>query len=217
MCTGVSAQSQDVEENGPRPDKAASSDRPLSHREQRDHYVWSTFGPPGLITDALASGLLQWRDVPVEWGRGWSGYGKRFASEFAESAVGDTTKYAVARLLDEDPSFYPCECVGTWRRVRHAAVAPFTARKPDGRTVFSMARVAGMTAGNLAQSTWYPGPGGTPPAAFRHVGVDLASKIGVNLLREFIFHRRSLPADFLHDRPHSDRTPTGEIGSGVRP
>jgi hypothetical protein len=145
-----------------------------------------------LVGDGLSSALQQWRDLPREWGQSPSGYVKRFAAEYAESAVGETTKYLVARVFDEDPSFRPCQCVGTWRRVRHASIAPFTAHKfGSGRTVFSIARVAGAAAGDIVAATvWYPAPQ-SPHAMAKHVAVDVAGKIGVDLLREFVFHRRA--------------------------
>ena len=114
---------------------------------------------------------------------------KRFVSEYAESAIGDSTKYLIARLFDEDPSFRPCACTGLVPRLRHASVAPFRARKSDGRTVFSFARIAGVTASNVAASTWYPAPRGVSGVA-RHIAIDFAGKVGVDLLREFLIHRR---------------------------
>jgi hypothetical protein len=160
------------------------------HRQQRDRYLWGTFGPPGLIGDALAAGLQQWRDVPQEWGQTRSAYFKRFAAEYAGSAIGDTTKYVIARMRDEDPSFRVCECTGIHRRFKHALIAPFTARTFDGRTVFSFARIAGMTASNLiSANTWNPAPQ-TFHGQAKHLGVDLAGTIGVDLLREFVLHHK---------------------------
>jgi hypothetical protein len=193
VCGIASAVAQDNEATAPPPAPADSAEQPVlhPHRAMRDRYLWATFGPPGLIGDALSSGFQQWRDVPHEWGQSPAGYAKRFAAEYAESAVGDTTKYLVARVFDEDPSFRPCTCVGIWRRVRHASMAPFSARKfNSGRTVFSIARLSGIATGNLvAATTWYPEPQGARGVA-KHVAVDVAGKIGVDLLREFLLHRR---------------------------
>jgi hypothetical protein len=169
---------------------------PHPHRQMRDHYVWGTFGPPGLMGAAITAGLQQWRDVPKEWGQSDRGFSKRFAAAYAESAIGDTTKYAISRLRDEDPSFRPCDCHGFHRRFTHAVIAPFTARKPDGRIVFSFARISAMTASSVVPAAaWSP----TPQSAeghIKHLGVGLAGTIGVDLLREFFLHHRTpaLPA-----------------------
>jgi hypothetical protein len=195
MVLSVRAQAQERadarEDEGTAPQKEiTSSERPRSHREQRERYLWGTFGPPGLMDSAASSGLQQWRDVPREWGQSKTAYAKRFVSEYAESAIGDSTKYLIARLFDEDPSFRPCACTGLAPRLRHASVAPFRARKSDGRTGFSFARIAGVTASNVAASTWYPAPRGVSGVA-RHIAIDFAGKVGVDLLREFVIHRRA--------------------------
>jgi hypothetical protein len=161
------------------------------HAEQeRRRYLWNTFGPPGLLDDGLTAVFHQWRDEPRAWGRGNRALARRFVSEYAESAVADTTRYLFARALDEDPSFQPCGCRGLLPRLRYATLAPFRARKRDGRIVFSAARLAGVTAGKvISTSVWYPSPRG-PGAVAQHVAVDLAGKIGWDLLREFVIHRR---------------------------
>jgi hypothetical protein len=169
---------------------AASTEAVPSHRQQRDHYLWGTFGPPGLIGAALSGSFHQFRDVPSEWGRGRDGFAKRFAAQYAESAVGETTKYALARLFDGDPSFRPCQCTGLLPRLKHASLSPFTARKDDGRTVFSIARAAGLTTGHVASAAlWYPTHQGAGGVA-EHVALDLAAKAGVDIMREFLWRKR---------------------------
>jgi hypothetical protein len=173
--------------------EAAASQKKLEHphREQRDKYLWGTFGPPGLIGAALSSGFQQWRDSPREWAQTTDGYLKRFTAEYAQSSISDSTKYVIARSLDEDPSFKPCDCTGLMHRLRHASLGPIAARKPDGRIVLSMARVVGMTTGEIvAASTWYPGQQGVSRVA-THLAVDFAGQMGVDLLREFFVHHHS--------------------------
>ena len=163
--------------------------RPRSHSQQRVDYLYSTLGPPGLIEAFVSATLQQWREVPREWGQGGDGYVKRFASEYGEGAITDTTKLLVARILDEDPAFARCQCTGVLHRLRHAALGPVSARKPDGRTVFSLSRVAGATAGKASTTIWYPRHQSVEDVA-RHVGLDLAGNVGMDILREFVFHRR---------------------------
>jgi hypothetical protein len=196
LCLGPFARAQEGEGgaasiHGAASDTAheAASDTAPSPREQRDNYLWGTFGPPGLIGDALSSGFQQWRDVPREWGQSKTAYAKRFAAEYAESAIGDSTKYVIARLVNEDPSFRPCECTGLLPRLRHASLAPFRARKPGGRIVFSIATLGGLTAGGVvAASTGYQSPQGAR-GAVKYAAVNLAGNISADLLREFIIHR----------------------------
>jgi hypothetical protein len=162
------------------------------HRGQRDKYLWGTFGPPGLLDAALGASFGQWANTPEEWGKTPAGYAKRFATEYTESAINASTKYALVRMRDEDPSFHPCFCTGVGRRAMHAIISPFVAyRFDDGQPQFSGARVAGTAvAGAISASVWKPGPHSVGSQA-AHIGVDLVTAMGVNLLREFVFHHRN--------------------------
>lgn len=188
VCLSTPCMSQDVEP--PRPPAVATK------QELLRKYVWSTLGVSGVVSATLGSTFEQWRNAPNDWGRGGTGYAKRWASNYAESAVGDTTKFAVARLFHQDPSFTRCECVQFGSRVRHAVTAPFTARTRDGRRVWSLAIVAGLLAAQVVPaSTWYPGPHGVRDGV-AGVGVDIGAKIGVDVLKEFILKRpRSAAAE----------------------
>lgn len=161
------------------------------HRQQRDKYIWGTFGPPGLMEAAGSAGLDQWLDTPKEWGQGTAGYYKRFASGYGESAINATTRYVLARLSDEDPSFHPCSCSGVRRRVLHAIASPFVAYDyDDGRAQFSLARIGGTaTASVVSASVWKPKTLRAGDEA-AHLALSIVSAMGVNLLREFLFHHR---------------------------
>jgi hypothetical protein len=194
MCWAAPTLAQETAQDAPS-GPAESIDAGRLHRqqqrEQRDHFLWTTFGPPGLVGAAVSGGVQHARDVPSEWGQSRTAFAKRFAAQYAESAVGDTTKYALARLFDGDPSFRRCECAGLLPRLRHASLSPFTARREaDGRTVFSIARAAGLTAGHVASATlWYPAHQ-TAGGVAEHVALDLAAKAGIDVMREFVRRKR---------------------------
>jgi hypothetical protein len=177
LAGAVPCVAQDAPAVGPKP---VANDHELLHK-----YVWSTLVLESAIHATLASGREQWRNAPPEWGANATGYAKRWASEFAESAVGNTTKYLVARLFHHDPSFTRCECSGLAKRLGHAASSPFMARTRDGARVLSPAIVAGMLAGDVVPvSTWYPAPGGARDG-LKHAASGVAGKIGMDVLREF--------------------------------
>jgi hypothetical protein len=158
----------------------------LNDQQLLRKYVWSTLGPAGAIGATVVSGLEQWQGYPPEWGGGMSGYSKRWASEYAASAIGNTTKYGVARLMHQDPSFTRCQCTGLGPRLRHALKSPFVARTRSGSQAFSVATVAGQVAEYvIPASAWYP------HGRLMSDGVDLAvagvvSKMVVDVVREFV-------------------------------
>jgi len=163
----------------------------LTHHQLLHKYVFSTLGPPGALHATLWSGFEQLRGAPRAWETDASGYAKRWASEFAESAIGNTTKYSVARLLHHDPSFTRCQCKGVFPRLGHAVASPFLARTHDGRTVLSPATLAALAAENIIPAaTWYPARNGARDGV-RHAASGVVAKMGVDVFREFVSFRRS--------------------------
>jgi len=143
-------------------------------------------GPEGVFSAALSAAFDQLRNSPNDWGGGSVGYSKRWASDYAESAIGDTTKYAVARLLHQDPSYQRCQCTGFGPRLGHAVSSVFKARNREGEWVLSPAVAAGIVTSNvIPAATWYPYDHGVHDG-LKHAGTSLGSKIGVRVFREFI-------------------------------
>ena len=66
--------------------------------EMLKKYVWSTLGTDGMLSATVGSAFDQARANPTEWGSNINstGYARRWVSNYAESAIGDGTKYAVA-------------------------------------------------------------------------------------------------------------------------
>jgi hypothetical protein len=158
----------------------------LNDQQLLRKYVWSTLGPPGAIGATFVSGFEQWQGYPSEWGGGASGFWKRWASDYAAAAIGNTTKYAVARLMHQDPSFTRCQRSGFGPRFRYALISPFMARTRDGRSVFSVANIAAQVTENVVPaSTWYP-PGHVMSDGVGLAAAGVLAKMGVNVIREFL-------------------------------
>ena len=146
------------------------------------------------------SAFDQWRGSPPDWATDKSGYLRRWASDYTAAAIGSTTKYGIARLFHQDPSFTRCMCSGIVPRLRHAASSPFMARTRDGRRVFSAATVAGLAAENIIPAaTWYPAPRGTRDGVL-HTTAGVAIKLSINIMHEFV----SLPGWTGANRSKSD-------------
>lgn len=178
--SGVSAQ-----------DSAPPKPAPVLNDEQLFRkYVVSTVGPPGLIGAAAAAGFEQYQNYPEEWNRTPTGYVKRFASAYAAGAIGNSTKYAIAHYLHQDPSFARCRCTGFNRRMTHAVTSVFTARTRSGREVFSPATIGGYAAEHVIPAAlWFP-PNRFRTEAVGLLAASIGSKIAVNILREFISRPR---------------------------
>jgi hypothetical protein len=169
------------------PQETAAVPAPVaSKHELFKKYIKNTLGPEGIFGAGLDAGISHWRDAPPDWGQGAKGYAQRWASAYGQSAISDTTKYAVARLLNHDPSYQRCECTGFGPRLAHAVSSPFMARNRAGEWVLSPAVAAGITAGYLVPAaTWYPYQNGMRDG-FGRAGTALLSKMGVRVFREFV-------------------------------
>ena len=160
--------------------KPVATDNQMLHK-----YVWSTIGFDGAISATLASSLDQWQNSPPEWEQHGTGYARRWVSNYAESAIGDGAKYAVAHFFHQDPSYYRCQCTGVGQRLHHAVDSPFMGRKRDGTRVLSAASLAGiLTSSVVPDASWYPAPLGTRDG-LKHAGTSLLTKIGMDVIKEF--------------------------------
>lgn len=166
---------------------SASAQNPPVKTEQQmlRKYIAATFGPAGLTTATVMAGWAQVQQTPPEWGTTTAGYGRRWASKFTETAIGNSAKFGLARLMHHDPSFVRCECKGFGRRLRHAVLSPFHARTPDGKEVLSAAALAGFTTGQvIAKTTWYPAKYSAADG-MREAGVSLALSTAKSVFKEF--------------------------------
>ena len=132
-----------------------------------------TFGPmPKLVSNAMSTtrsvhmpgvgivtgaGFSTAVDSPKEWGRTWDGFGKRVASNFGRNAIRSTAIYALDESLKLDSHFYQSEKRDVGSRVANAFVSTVTARKPSGKRVLGVPRIAATyTSDVIASELWYP-------------------------------------------------------------
>ena len=153
-----------------------------------NNYAFEAFGPYPIAVTAIAAGIHQATNAPPEWGQGAKGYGKRFASDFAISAIGTTTRYGLAAAFKEDTMYYRCDCSGPFPRLRHAVVSTLTGRRgEDGHRVFSFSALAAPYAGSMiAVYAWYPDRFGAKDA-FRMGNYSLLEYVGGNIALEFFY------------------------------
>ncbi|MBZ5624787.1 MAG: hypothetical protein LAQ69_39720, partial [Acidobacteriia bacterium] len=60
-----------------------------------------TFSPTSFVSSAANAGIGQWRNRPREWQQGGEGYGRRYASSFAEHIVYQTMMFGASSVLHE--------------------------------------------------------------------------------------------------------------------
>jgi hypothetical protein len=177
------------------------------------NYLFDAFGPYPIVGAGIAAGINQVQNTPPEWKQGVDGYRKRFGSDFAIAGVTTTTRYALSEAFHEDTLYYRCECKGKFRRLSHAVISTFTARRgDDGHRVFSFPDLVAPYAGTMtAVYGWYPGRYNYKDA-FRMGNYSLLGYVGANIGLEFLY---SGPHSWLsrmhlnngHGAPNSGSSP----------
>ncbi len=155
-------------------------------RERFNRYVKSTVGPVSLARTGISAGIDQWRDHPVEWGQGASGYGKRYASGLGRNAIQQTVTYGLDMALGLDTGFKRSTRKGFFPRMTDALAANITSHTRTGKRVISVPRLGGVYAGGIIPAeTWYPSRYSYKDG-LKSGTRSLATGFGINLVREFI-------------------------------
>lgn len=152
-----------------------------------NRYVHSIVGPTALAKRVVTSGISTARNSPEEWGPGWEGFGRRFASSTGKSAIKNTTIYALDEAFRLDSRFYRSQKRDFGSRLKNALISPVTARDENGKRVFGFPRIAGTyTSSIIAAETWYPDRY-SYKNGLRSGTISLGTNALFNVVKEFVF------------------------------
>jgi len=155
-------------------------------KKRRSRFAKSIFGPIALARTTLGAGYSTWRNSPEEWGKGWKGFGRRFASGFGKNAIKQTTVYALDESFKLDSAFYRSDKKDFSSRLGNALISPFTARKPNGKRVFGFPRIIGTYASSIiAYETWYPDRFNYKDG-LKNGTISLGFNMAFNVFKEFV-------------------------------
>ena len=129
-----------------------------TQQQKLNNYFFEAFGPYPLAWTMIVAGYHQAKCNPPDWREGFAGYGERYASDFGNSALNITTRFALAEAMHEDTLYYRCACSGVWPRLKHAVYwTAFVHRGVDGRTALAVPAIAAPYVANMtAVYGWYP-------------------------------------------------------------
>lgn len=167
------------------PDIAASVER-LSTEKKFELFVDDSVSVHTMTWALLGSAVGQIDDSPTGFGEESGGYGKRFGSSMArQSSSNFFGTFVLASALHQDPRFYPEIRPGFFHAAKYSLQRVFVTRDDDGRDVANWSGLAGpMMAEGLANAYW-PDRNRTVSDTFFRYGLDLATKAGGNMLREY--------------------------------
>jgi hypothetical protein len=131
----------------------------------------------------------QARDQPPQWGKSWSDYERRAASDIGEFLIQEGTTEAIAAALKRPLDYEPCPCASTGGRIRWALLGAITDPMPNGSHPLAVPRIVGAYAGSFAQTAWLPARSNRTRSALLNGTTSLVIGAGINLFEEFR-HRR---------------------------
>jgi len=167
-------------------------------KEQFDDYVKNTYGLPALAFTSARAAFAQVRGKPEAWGQDWPGFGQRFGSAAAVTAIDGNVRYGMEVLFKEDMRYIPCRGCSAKMKFENALLAEVTARhQSDGHRFFTLTpTLSDMSGPMVANSFWVPGH--TTINGFIGSRMTVAYRIGGHLLTEFVLehhHHDSRPGE----------------------
>lgn len=159
-------------------------------KEQFNDYLRDTYELPALARTAVRAVYAQGVGKPAEWGQDWTGFGQRFGSAAATTAIDGNVRYGMEMLLKEDLRYIPCHGCSVHRKIENALLAEITARHDsDGHRFFTLTpTITDMTGPIIANAFWVPDH--TAIDGFVGSRLIFATRIGGHLFSEFVLERR---------------------------
>lgn len=135
---------------------------------------------------AMGSAVNQAENSPTGFGQGWDAYAKRFGASMGRQAssnfFGD---FLLASALHQDPRFYPEVKPGFGHAVKYSVQRLFVTRNDDGRDVANWSGLAGPLMAEGLANVYWPDRNRTVGDTFLRYGLDIATRAGGNMLREY--------------------------------
>ena len=165
----------------------------LTFHDRLQIYKQSLLSPESLIGPLVGAGLSQWRDVPPEWGKGASGFGRRFASAEGRNVIGRTIALGVTTIDHEDSRYRRSTETDFFKRAGHAMASTFVSHTESGGQMPAFGRLVGDYSAGFIANVWEPTSQQGAVHAIERGSTSLLSNLIGNFAREFwpdIFHHR---------------------------
>ena len=134
----------------------------------------------------LGAAVGQADDSPTGFGEGWDAYAKRFGTSMGRQASAEFFgTFVLASALHEDPRFYAEINPSFMHAVKYSVQRVFITRNDDGRDVANLSGLIGPAMGEGLSNVYWPDRNRTVGDTLLRYGLDLASKAGGNMLREY--------------------------------
>lgn len=167
------------------PDIAASTGA-LSTGQKFQLFVDDSISVHTITWAALGSSVGQADNSPTGFGQGWNAYASRFGSSMARQASSNFFgTFVLASALHQDPRFYPEVRPAFFHAAKYSIRRVFVTRDDNGRDVANWSGLAGPLLAEGLANVYWPERNRTVGDTFLRFGLDIATKAGGNMLREY--------------------------------
>jgi hypothetical protein len=147
----------------------------------------SLIDPSEFVLIGFVAGLGQASNSNPSYGQGSQGYGKRYATAYADNAIENfIASAALPSLLHQDPRYYQLGHGGFLRRTGHAISRVVMTRSDSGRSQFNYSEVfgAGMAAA-ISTYSYHPESERGVGTVISVWGTQIGWDVGTYMLKEF--------------------------------
>ncbi len=165
----------------------AATDDPADWRTRRKELVRQLFGLQAAVETLPGTAFDTARNFPKEWGRTWSGVGKRYANQYGQFLISETAEFAISAIHHEDPRYFRLGSgFHPGRRMWHALASTWVARNSagDGNKV-ALGRITGVYGSWVVAQRWSPDSVQGFGSFVLWGSFGMLTKSGVNEIREF--------------------------------
>lgn len=167
------------------PDIALSTER-LSPGQKFQLFVDNSISLHTITWAMLGSAVGQAANSPTGFGQGWDAYAKRFGSSMGRQASSEFFGTLIlASAMHQDPRFYPEVNPSFFHAVKYSVQRVFVTRNDDGRDVANWSGLAGPLMAEGLANVYWPDRNRTIGDTFFRYGLDVATRAGGNMLREY--------------------------------
>lgn len=167
------------------PNIATSTER-LSVGQKFQLFVDNTGSVNSITWAMLGSAVTQADNAPTGFGQGWNAYGKRFGSALARTASSEFFgTFVLASALHQDPRFYAEINPPLMHAAKYSVKHVFIMRNDQGHEGIAWSGLGGPLLGEALANVYWPERNRTVGDTLLRYGLDLASRAGGNMLREY--------------------------------
>ena len=147
----------------------------------------SEIDPVTFAGAAALAGAEEYQGIYPGYGTGFSGFGKRFAAQYANDFSSRMIGSAVLpSLFHQDPRYFYKGTGSATSRAWYAVKAAFICRGDNGKSEFDISDIGGDFAAGVVANLYYPEQNEGVGLVFTNGAIEIAGHIGTNLLREFV-------------------------------